>query len=236
MALCNRTSSLPTSNSPLRRSTGFGPRVRIEGLRALTGVPHRALGNRVKPMGLTPPQLASLCLTFARAGIDIVEDVAAWRTSLLAPFGARIGAVRAVEQAARETGRRTLYVPNLIGSPSGLPASSSSRAAPERAVGMISPMLVGLGLLHELASAADGVPMVAHPALGGALSEGVGALRQGVPLVRRRCGDLSPRRRPFSYSEETCRGLAEALRAPDPRRGLPADARWSIAVHGSQAC
>lgn len=197
-----------------------GPRAGIEGLRALAGVPHRSLlATALKPMGLDPGQLASLCLTFARAGIDIVKDDHGLADQSFAPFEKRVEVcLRAVEQAARETGRRTVYVPNLIGSPERVARQLEfARGAGARAV-MISPMLVGLGLLHELASAADGVPIVAHPALGGVLRA-----RESVlfgKLFRWYGADavIFPHAGGrFSYSEETCRALADALRAADPR-------------------
>lgn len=197
-----------------------GPRAGIEGLRALTGVPHRSLlATALKPMGLDPGQLASLCLTFARAGIDIVKDDHGLADQSFAPFETRVEAcLRAVEQAARETGRRTVYVPNLIGSPDRVARQLEfARDAGARAV-MISPMLVGLGLLHQLASAAAGMPIVAHPALGGVLRA-----RESVlfgKLFRWYGADavIFPHAGGrFSYSEGTCRALAEALRAPDSR-------------------
>jgi ribulose-bisphosphate carboxylase large chain len=76
-------------------------------------------------------------------------------------------------------------------------------------------MLVGLPLLHQLASIADGLPIVGHPAFGGVLraSEVVvfgklfrwyGADAVIFPHARGR----------FSYSEETCRKVASELRVP----------------------
>ncbi|MFL5516123.1 MAG: ribulose 1,5-bisphosphate carboxylase, partial [Gemmatimonadales bacterium] len=52
-----------------------GPRLGISGLRQLTGVETRPLlASALKPMGFGPQQLAGLCRTFGRAGIDIVKD------------------------------------------------------------------------------------------------------------------------------------------------------------------
>ena len=135
------------------------------------------------------------------------------------PFEMRVEAcLAAVEQAAQETGRRTLYVPNLIGSPGRVVSQLAfARGAGARAV-MISPMLTGLPLLHELASAADGVPIVAHPSLGGVLRAREAALFGKMfrwygadAVVFPHTGGR------FRYSEETCRDLAMALRAPHSR-------------------
>jgi ribulose-bisphosphate carboxylase large chain len=170
-------------------------------------------------MGLEPDQLASLCLTFARAGVDIVKDDHGLADHSFAPFEARVEAcVRAVEEAARETGRRTLYVPNLIGSPGRVASQLAfARGAGARAV-MISPMLMGLPLLHDMATAANGLPIVAHPSFGGVLRVREAALFGKVFRWYGADAVIFPHTGGrFSYSEETCRALAEALRAPHAR-------------------
>ena len=197
-----------------------GPRAGIEGLRTLAGVPRRPLlATALKPMGFDPSQLATLCLTFARAGVDIVKDDHGLADHTFAPFEARVEAcLSAVEEAAREMGRRALYVPNLIGTPERIARQLDfARDAGVPAV-MISPMLVGLPFLHELASAAAGLPIVAHPSLGGVLRAREAALFGKVfrwygadAVVFPHAGGR------FSYSEETCRALAETLRAPHQR-------------------
>ena len=69
-------------------------------------------------MGLGPAELAELCRTFARAGLDIVKDDHGLADHPFCPFEARVEkCLRAAEDAARDTGRLTLYVPNLIGTP-----------------------------------------------------------------------------------------------------------------------
>src|SRR5215212_1807422 len=80
---------------------------------------------------------------------------------------------------------------------------------------MISPMIVGLPLLFQLASAAEGLPILAHPALAGVLrvEEPVlfGKLFRWYgadAVIFPHAGGR------FSYSRETCRRLAEALRSP----------------------
>src|SRR6185312_10092814 len=87
-----------------------GPRAGIAGLRALTGVPGRPLlATALKPIGLRPAQLAALCGTFVRAGIDLVKDDHGLADHPFCPFEARVEAcLRAAEDAARETGRRAL--------------------------------------------------------------------------------------------------------------------------------
>jgi S-methyl-5-thioribulose 1-phosphate isomerase len=197
-----------------------GPRAGIAGLRALSGVDRRPLlATALKPMGLTPGQLAELCLTFARAGIDLVKDDHGLADHPFCPFEARVEAcLGAVEKAAGETGRRALYVPNLIGTPERiLRQLAFAREAGAPAV-LLSPMVVGLPLLHQLASAAQGLPIVAHPSFGGVLRASETALFGKLfrwygadAVIFPHVGGR------FSYDAETCRDLAAALRAPHPR-------------------
>lgn len=152
----------------LVRSLG-GPRYGLAGLRRLTGVEGRALTcSTLKPMGLGVDALASLCKTFALGGLDVVKDDHGVANHPFCPLADRVRAcVESVERAADETGRRALYVPNLSGTPSAvLEQARIAREAGADAV-MVAPMLLGLPLLAELVRAVE-LPVLAHPALGGA--------------------------------------------------------------------
>jgi ribulose-bisphosphate carboxylase large chain len=197
-----------------------GPRVGIEGLRAIAGVTGRPLlATALKPMGLRPAQLAALCATFARAGLDLVKDDHGLADHPICPFEARVEAcLRAMEDAAQDTGRPALYVPNLIGSPDRVRRQLAfARRAGVRAV-MLSPMVSGLPTLAELAGLADGLPIVAHPAFGGVLRALAPALFGKLfrwfgadAVIYPHAGGR------FSYSLETCAALAAELRRPYPR-------------------
>ncbi|MGN6392729.1 MAG: RuBisCO large subunit C-terminal-like domain-containing protein [Gemmatimonadales bacterium] len=206
-----------------------GPRVGIAGLREIAGVGGRPLlATALKPMGLRPVALAALAGTFARAGIDLIKDDHGLADHAFCPFEARVETcVRAVDDAARETGRRALYVPNLIGAPDRVMRQLAfAREAGVRAV-MVSPMVTGLPFLCQLAAMADGLPIVAHPAL-------AGTLRLSEPLLLGKLfrwfgadAVIFPHAGGrFTYSLETCRAIAEALRADHPRArpALPAPA------------
>lgn len=197
-----------------------GPRAGIAGLRALTGAPDRPLlATALKPMGLTPGQLAALCLTFARAGLDIVKDDHGLADHSFCPFEARVEAcLRATEEAARDTGRTTLYVPNLMGTPERIARQLEfARVAGARAV-MLSPMLVGLPLLSELASAAGGLPILAHPSLGGVLRAREAVLFGKLFRWYGADGVIFPHAGGrFSYDAAVCRELAATLRASHPQ-------------------
>jgi ribulose-bisphosphate carboxylase large chain len=213
---------------PALQSALGGPRRGIAGLRAATGVHARPLTcTAVKPMGLSTAALASLAATFARAGVDVVKDDHGLADQGWSPFRERVRAcLAAVEEVASETGHLSVYVPNLIGTPGrvrdGLRFAEDSGA---RAV-MASPMLIGLPVFFELCRAA-GVPVIAHPAFGGALRIAPEALFG--TLFRLFGADavifVSFGSR-FSQSEATCRRIAERLRGPlgELRPALPVPA------------
>jgi ribulose-bisphosphate carboxylase large chain len=197
-----------------------GPRAGIPGLRALTGVSNRPLlATALKPMGLRPAQLAGLCGTFARAGLDLVKDDHGLADHDFCPFEDRVEAcLAATENAARHTGRSTLYVPNIVGTPERIMRQLAfAREAGARAV-MLSPMLVGLPLLQQLASMPAGLPILAHPSLGGVLRAAEPVLFGKLFRWYGADGVIFPHAGGrFSYSPDTCRALAAALRAPHSR-------------------
>ncbi len=197
-----------------------GPALGIAGWRVLTGVANRPLvATALKPMGLEPKALAALCRTFAAAGLDLIKDDHGLADHPFCPFEPRVEAcVRAVEASGREAGRRALYVPNLIGTPAQVFRQLRfAREAGVRAV-MVSPMLVGLPLLHQLATEARGLAIIAHPAFGGALRISEVALLGKLFRWYGADAVIFPHSGGrFTYSLETCRALAGELRRPHPR-------------------
>jgi ribulose-bisphosphate carboxylase large chain len=191
-----------------------GPRAGVAGLRALTGVTGRPLlATALKPMGLGAEEAGALCRIFASAGVDLVKDDHGLADHPFCPFESRVEAcLRATE------GSRTVYVPNLIGTPDRVVRQLEfARGAGARAV-MLSPMIVGLPLLHQLATRTDGLPILAHPAL-------AGVFRAEATVL---CGKLfrwygadavifPHAGGRFGFGRETCRALAQTLRAPHPR-------------------
>jgi ribulose-bisphosphate carboxylase large chain len=225
-----------------------GPRFGAQVWRELTGARGRALTcTAVKPLGLAPKALAALLRDFARAGIDVVKDDQGLADHAFCPFEERVRAcLAAADEVAEETGRRVLYVPNLIGTPTRvLEQLRFAEAQGARAV-MVAPMLLGLPFFQELCRRHSSVPVLAHPSMGGAarfapellfgkLLRAFGA--DGVIFV----GHAGR----FGTPRATCAAVAANLRAPwggllpalpVPGGGIELDAvAETVALYGRDA-
>ena len=193
-----------------------GPRFGIEGIRKLVGVEGRALTcTALKPQGTPVPRLAELARTFALAGIDVIKDDHGIANQSYGPFAERVPAVqKAIADANRETGGRTVYAPTFSGGPRAL--AEQTRIAKDSGVRMalVAPMLVGLPSFVELQVDLD-VPLLAHPAF-------AGADRIAPPLLLGKLfrllgadATIFPNHGGrFSYSKATCHAIADAARKP----------------------
>jgi len=194
-----------------------GPRCGTEGIRNLLRAYDRPLTcAALKPQGLSAQRLAALCETFASNGVDIVKDDHGLADQVYAPFAERVVACqRAVERANAATGSHALYAPSLVGSPRAL--AMQARIARDAGVGMVllAPALLGMPAFAELLAEQLDVPVLAHPAYGGAarvappllfgkLFRWLGADAVIYPNYGGR----------FAYSESTCHDIAKAARAP----------------------
>jgi ribulose-bisphosphate carboxylase large chain len=210
---------------PLVSAMSAGPRFGIAGLRALLGVPERPLLlTALKPMGLSTAQLADLAHQFALGGIDIIKDDHGLSNQRWAPFEERVAAcAAAVARANAITGRRCVYAPNVTAAP----AECVRRARFARAHGagalLVSPMLAGLGTMHELArDDSVGLPILAHPALLGTyvLAPGCGFSHAALfgSVLRLAGADVvifpSWDGR-FSFSREECRSIDASCKGTD---------------------
>jgi ribulose-bisphosphate carboxylase large chain len=193
-----------------------GPRFGIGGIRTLVGAQERALTcTALKPQGSPVAHLAQLAHTFALAGIDVIKDDHGIANQATAPFCERVPAVmRAIHEANRETGGRTLYAPTFSGGPAAL--RDQARIARECGVsmGLVAPMLIGLAAFVELEADID-FPLLAHPAF-------AGATRIAPPLLLGKLfrlfgadATIFPNHGGrFSYDRATCLGIATAAREP----------------------
>ncbi|MSR13685.1 MAG: ribulose 1,5-bisphosphate carboxylase [Gammaproteobacteria bacterium] len=192
-----------------------GPRFGIAGIRRLLEVPERALTcTALKPQGLSPSELAALCVTFARAGIDVIKDDHGIADQAYAPFAARVRACqRGLNQVARDTGQRACYAPSLSGGPRQLREQLDIVANEGVGMVLVAPMIMGLPVFHELVREHFQVPVLAHPALSG-------ALRIAPPLFYGKLFRLFGADAVifpnfggrFSFSRETCHALVHAAR------------------------
>ena len=203
---------------------GFpGPRYGIGGLRRLAGVQGRPLlAAALKPMGLSPEELAERAGAFARGGIDIIKDDHGLSDQSFCPFEERVRAVTAALRSARdETGRRTLYFPSVTERFDVL-ERKVDWAATEGADGvLLSPLVTGLDAVRYLAGRRKpAVAIMAHPALAGSYfcDEDHGISMQLVlgKLMRLAGADLvifPSHGGRFPIGREDSLGVAEALRA-----------------------
>lgn len=194
-----------------------GPRFGIAGLRALVDAPARVLTcTALKPMGTSPQGLAEFCRTFALAGIDFIKDDHGISEQSFSPFAERVRLCQeAIESAYQESGQRAVYLPNLLGTPQALRRQLAiCRELGVRGV-MLEPMLIGLPAFYELIADGLDMPVMAHPAFGGALriaSELIfGKLLRLFGADAVIYPNYGGR---FTYSKQVCTDLANNLRQP----------------------
>jgi ribulose-bisphosphate carboxylase large chain len=195
----------------------MGPRFGIEGIRALTRAHDRPLTcAALKPQGLSPQRLADLCCTFACAGVDVIKDDHGLADQSYSPFAARVAAcMRAIDRAAASTGRRAVYAPSLVGSPRKL--DEQVRVARGEGVGMLlmAPALLGMPAFHEVVAERVDVPVLAHPAYGGAARVAAPLLLGSLFRLLGADAVIFPSfGGRFAYSPATCREIATASRRP----------------------
>jgi ribulose-bisphosphate carboxylase large chain len=194
-----------------------GPSAGLEGLRALTGAQDRGLtATALKPQGLSPAELARRAGAAALGGIDVIKDDHGLADQAYSPFAARVRAcTAAVADANLATGRRAAYAPSLSGNLDQLRAQLQVVRDSGLGAALIAPMVVGLPAFHAIAREARGIALIAHPSL-------AGACRISAPLLLGRIFRLLGADATifpnyggrFSYSEQTCRDIAVAARAP----------------------
>jgi ribulose-bisphosphate carboxylase large chain len=148
--------------------SGFkGPRFGIEGLRERLGVPERPLlCTPIKPMGLSPEQLAEMAYRLALGGMDLIKDDHGITNLPFCPFEERVErCAEAVARANRETGLQCLYAANVT-APADLMLERAmfAKRAGAGAV-LISPAITGFDAARQLADDDRlNLPIVAHPA------------------------------------------------------------------------
>ncbi|WP_018717793.1 RuBisCO large subunit C-terminal-like domain-containing protein [Arhodomonas aquaeolei] len=198
-----------------------GPGTGTEGLRALTGVPRRALlATALKPMGLSASELAARCSAFARGGVDIIKDDHGLTDQAAAPFEERLARCQAaVTDANAATGRRCQYFPNVTAQRTTLMARARAAREAGCAGVLVNPWLTGMDAVAWLRDE-PGLAVMAHPALTGDLfspRHGISAPLLLGELFRIAGGDavIYPNRGGrFGFSLARCERINERLRRP----------------------
>ena len=197
-----------------------GPRFGIEGIRKLLGAPSRPLTcTALKPQGTPTDRLAKLARTFALAGIDVIKDDHGIANQAYAPFAERVPAVqRAINEANRETGGRTVYAPTFSGGPRALATQVQIAKAAGVKMALVAPVLIGLPAFVDLQVDLD-IPVMAHPAFAGAARIAPAVLLGKLFRLLGADATIFPNHGGrFSYNKATCMAIASAAR--DPWHGL----------------
>jgi len=148
---------------------GKGPRFGIPGIRKLVGEPEKPLAMAIfKPcVGLSAAELAKMFEELALGGMHLVKDDEILPDLTICPTEKRLEAcLNSAERARKATGRKTLYAVNLTGPVSKLPAKARKLKKLGAECFLFNALTYGFGALEELREI--GVPIMAHPALGGA--------------------------------------------------------------------
>ncbi|MGA5688021.1 2,3-diketo-5-methylthiopentyl-1-phosphate enolase [Cytobacillus pseudoceanisediminis] len=151
-----------------------GPRFGIDGLREKLNVYDRPLlmsifkGVLGKDMDFLTSQLREQAL----GGIDLVKDDEILFENRLTPFEARITEGKEVlRQVYEETGHRTLYAVNLTGRSFDLKDKAKKASRLGADLLLFNVFSYGLDVLQSLREDDEiGLPIMAHPAVSGALS------------------------------------------------------------------
>jgi ribulose-bisphosphate carboxylase large chain len=201
-----------------------GPRFGRAGLRDLLGVHDRPLlSTAIKPMGLSPKELAEYAGQFARGGIDLIKDDHGLADQSFARYADRVQRLsEAVTRANQETGMRCLYLPNVTAGPEEM----VERARLARAAGaggvLIAPGLAGWDAMRRIADDDEiALPIMSHPAfLGGCTASDQEGIAHGVlygPMMRLAGADATifPNYGGrFSFSESQCREIIDGCTSP----------------------
>ncbi len=149
---------------------GKGPRYGVPGIREKVGEAAKPLAMAIfKPcVGLSSAELAAMFYELAAGGMHLVKDDEILPDLDLCPTQERLTAcLKAGEKARQETGQTTLYAVNLTGPISKIIPKAKKLVKEGAQCFLLNVLSYGFGVLEELRDV--GVPIMAHPALAGAL-------------------------------------------------------------------
>ncbi len=201
-----------------------GPRFGRAGWRRLLGIAHRPLlCTALKPMGLSPSELAELAYQFALGGIDLIKDDHGLANQSFCPFTERVKRCgEAIARASKQTGRPCSYLPNIT-APAHMLFERAQLAKEYGAGGfLVSPGLTGLDSMRQLADDdALALPIMSHPALQGSfiVSRDAGVSHQVAFGQLARLAGADATIFPnyggrFAFSDHDCRQLVAGAEGP----------------------
>lgn len=130
-----------------------GPRFGVKGIRKLLKAYNRPLiCSAIKPMGLTPKELADLAYKFALGGVDFIKDDHGLANQLFSPYEQRVKLVaQAVKKANKITKKTCLYAPNITadGDDEIIRRAKYAKKAGAGAL-VISPGLAGFNIVKKI--------------------------------------------------------------------------------------
>lgn len=199
-----------------------GPNFGSAGVRRLTGAHGRALAmTALKPMGMSPTELAAMAGAVAEGECDLVKDDHSLADHPFCGFAERVARCQeAVTLANQRTGHTTLYFPN-VSAPLEILEEQLQIAVDRGVKGvLVAPFLLGLDTVRYLAARYELV-FVAHPAFSGTHFHD---RRHGMTpavllgtLFRLIGCDISIYPNfggRFAFTAEECHGINAALRGP----------------------
>ncbi|GGJ06821.1 2,3-diketo-5-methylthiopentyl-1-phosphate enolase [Alicyclobacillus cellulosilyticus] len=211
-----------------------GPKFGVAGVRQRLGVEGRPLIMSIfkSCIGMPLDALVEHFTEQALGGVDLIKDDEIFFSEQLATPEARVAAyVRAAERVAGTTGRKVAYAVNLTGPTYELRDRARRLADLGAGALLFNVFAYGLDILQELAAdPAIQVPIMAHPAVAGAL---YAAPRHGIAasivlgqLLRLAGADIVIYPSPYgsvTLAKEEGAAVLGALRGPSPHKPcLPA--------------
>jgi ribulose-bisphosphate carboxylase large chain len=211
--------------SPRLLAAFRGPRFGRAGLREYLQVKEKRplLCTAIKPMGLTPKDLAELVYQCALGGIDMIKDDHGLADQSFSPFKERVERCsEAVRRANRETGLHCVYIPNIT-SPADRIVGNAEYAREVGAGGlMVTPALTGFDAMRLIADH-DGIalPVICHPAFMGSFvtspEEGIahGVIFGQITRLAGADATIYPNYGGrFSFSKEECLSIVAGTALP----------------------
>jgi ribulose-bisphosphate carboxylase large chain len=147
-----------------------GPRFGTQGFREILQVWDRPLlCTAIKPMGLSPADLAEMAYRCALGGIDIIKDDHGITELAFCPFEERVErAAEAVARANRQTGLHCVYAANITGAADKIMERALFAKQAGATALLISPALTGFDAMRMVADDDRiALPVLSHPAHSG---------------------------------------------------------------------